>query len=429
MAGQFAPQSHTRRISDSMNARLLYRLSPYLACFLACAVINLAYFPPATTFPDEQRLLASAVHLVATGDFSVGADRAWEMPGPALFFSPAVWLFGPHDAIIPLRFVQALLVLVQCGLVATIVRRVFNNPRVAFVGAWLTAVYPFILFYQGLLLSETLFNTFLLAGMAALFWWRDRGLRVDGSLLLVTLFFAAATMSKATLTILPPLLLALTAWLCGIGWRRTAAILVAASTLYAACMSPWWIRNAMVLHAFVPFTTGSAQNLYLGNNPRNTDAGIAWDIDAEPEVVAKINALPDELARQRAFSKAAMDYITAHPVTFITMAGKKFLRLWNIVPNAAEFRTGLYSIISAASFGPILALALLSALRWRLRWRELAPLYLVIAYFTFVHVVTIASLRYRLPIEPLLIVLAAEPLSALIETMRATIVRRFQQAA
>jgi hypothetical protein len=48
----------------------------------------------------------------------------------------------------------------------------------------------------------------------------------------------------------------------------------------------------------------------------------------------------------------------------------------------------------------------------------LAPLYLVFGYFTFVHIVTIASLRYRFPIEPLLIVLAAEPTTALITYFR-----------
>jgi hypothetical protein len=95
------------------------------------------------------------------------------------------------------------------------------------------------------------------------------------------------------------------------------------------------------------------------------------------------------------------------------------VRFWNIVPNAGEFRSGIYAIISIASFGSILLLALVcAARRWR-HWRELAPIYLIIGYFTFVHVVTIASLRYRFPVEPLLIIMAAEPLAALIAAMRA----------
>jgi len=407
-----------------MTPRLSYRVLPYIACLLACVLIDLFYFPRATVFPDEQRFLASAVRLAASGEFWVGSDRAWEMPGTALFFAPAVRLFGPQGAIVPIRFAQAILVVLHCALIAFIARRLFADRLAGFIAACIAALYPFFLFYQGLLLSETLFNTLLIAGVAALIWWRDRGFRIDGALVIASLCFAAATMTKATLTILPPLLLAATAWIAGIGWRRSLAMLVAASSLYAALMSPWWIRNAVLLGTFVPFTTSSASNLYLGNNPHNRDAGIDWSSDVDPAVVAKIDALPDELARQHAYSQAALDYIRQNPAAFLRAAAKKFVRLWNIVPNAAEFRSGLYSLVSALSFGPVLVLALICAFRRRREWRLLAPLYLIIGYFTFVHVVTIASLRYRLPLEPLLIVLAAEPLAALIESLRAKAARR-----
>jgi 4-amino-4-deoxy-L-arabinose transferase-like glycosyltransferase len=401
-----------------MMPRLSYRILPYAACLLACAIIDLFYFPASTVFPDEQRFLASAARLAASGEFWVGADRAWEMPGTALFFAPAVWAFGAHGAVIAIRIAQALLVVIQCGLIASATRRIFGDSTTALVASCLAALYPFFWFYQGLLLSETLFNTLLVASVAALFWWRERGLRIDTALVVTCLCLAAATLTKATLTVLPPLLLAATAWLAGANWRRAVAILAAASCLYAAFMSPWWIRNATLLHAFVPFTTSSGMNLYLGNNRNNTDAGIDWGHDVEPDVVAKLNVLP-ELTRQHAYNKAAVDYIKQNPGAFIRAVAKRFVRFWNIVPNADEFRSGVYAIVSIASFGSVLVLALISAARrWR-QWRMLAPLYLIIAYFTFVHVVTIASLRYRFPIEPLLIIMAAEPLAASIAAIRA----------
>jgi hypothetical protein len=85
-----------------MNLRPSYQLTPYLVCFLACVVVDLFYLPPTTIFPDEHRFLAEAARLAATGQFWVNNDRAWEMPGTALFFAPAVWLFGTHGAVIPL---------------------------------------------------------------------------------------------------------------------------------------------------------------------------------------------------------------------------------------------------------------------------------------------------------------------------------------
>lgn len=401
-----------------MNSRYFYRVLPYLACLLACSIVNLFYFPPTTIFPDEQRYFASAVRLAASGEFWVGGDRAWEMPGTAAFYALAIRLFGADMAIVPIRFAQSILLAVQCGLIAFIARRIFGKTTVAFVAACVAALYPFFLFYQGLLLSETLFMTLMLGGIAALYWWRGRGMRLDVALVIACLCFALATLTKATLTILPPLLIAATAWIAGATLRRSLTILIAASCFYVTFLSPWWIRNATLLHAFVPFSTGSAQNLYLGNNPRNVHAGIDWSSDVDPAVVARIAALPDEVERQRAYGKIAVDYIKENPAAFIRAAGKKFVRFWNVIPNAAEFKTGAYAFISAASFGPVLVLALLCvARRWR-DWRVLAPIYLLTGYFTVVHIVTIASLRYRLPIEPLLIVLAAEPLAAFVERWR-----------
>jgi 4-amino-4-deoxy-L-arabinose transferase-like glycosyltransferase len=415
---EFAQTANRNGAANPMHSRWFYRALPYLACLLACSIVNLFYFPSTTIFPDEQRFLSSAIRLAATGEFWVGPDRAWEMPGTALFYAPAVWLFGPREALMAIRVAQSFLVAIQCGLVASMARRLFGNGIAALCATWMVALYPFFLFYQGLLLSETLFDTLLLAAVAALYWWRERGLRIEAALVVTCLLFAAATLTKATLTILPPLLMAATALTAGATLRRVLTILVAASCVYAAALSPWWIRNATLLHTFVPFTTGSAQNLYLGNNPRNPTAGVDWASNVDQAVVAKIEALPNELDRQRAFNKAAIEYIKDNPAIFVRAAAQKFMRFWNPVPNAAEFKTGLYAVISAISFGPVLALALLCAVwQWR-QWRQLAPIYLIVGYFTFVYVVSIASLRYRLPLEPLLIVLAAAPLAAIVESVR-----------
>ena len=407
-----------------MNLRLLYLCLPYALCLLACVALDLFYFPGTTVFPDEQRFLASAIRFVQTGQFWVGPDRAWEMPGTALFFAPAVWLFGPQGALIAIRFMQAILVVIQCGLISFSARRLFGKTKVAVIASWLAAVYPFFWFYQGLLFSETLFDTLLLGGMATLLWWRDRGLKIDAALIVASALFAAATLTKATLTILPPLLFSATAWAAGLNFARVAKILAVSLCVYAAFMSPWWIRNAVVLNAFVPFTTGSAENLYLGNNPKNPEAGVDWSQDVEPDVVTRIKALPDEISRQRAFANAAAAYIKDNPAVFLQSAVKKFIRFWNTVPNAAEFRSKIYVFISAASFGPVLAFAIACAVRWHRQWRMLVPFYLIIGYFTLLHVVTIASLRYRLPIEPLLIIMAAEPLSASIDWIRNTFLQR-----
>jgi 4-amino-4-deoxy-L-arabinose transferase-like glycosyltransferase len=239
-----------------------------VACLCACAAVDWIYFPATTIFPDEQRYVASALRLAQTGEFWAAGDRAWEMPSTALFYAAIIRAFGAAHLVPVASAAQSLLLVIQALLVGWTAWRVFRNEWAAAVAALITAFYPFFLLYQGLLLSETLFNTLLVASFACLYWWRDRGARLDGAFFTTCLCFAAATMTKATLTVFPVMLLAATAYSC-LGWRRAAAVLLAASVAFAALMSPWWIRNYLLFDAFVPFSTSAAKNLYLGNNHNN----------------------------------------------------------------------------------------------------------------------------------------------------------------
>jgi len=58
----------------------------------------------------------------------------------------------------------------------------------------------------------------------------------------------------------------------------------------------------------------------------------------------------------------------------------------------------------------VLLLAAWGAVASRRRWRELLLLYLLFGYYTALHMVLMAITRYRLPLEPFLIVLAAHGL-------------------
>jgi 4-amino-4-deoxy-L-arabinose transferase-like glycosyltransferase len=382
-----------------------------LACIAVCVAVDIFYFPPTPVFPDEVRFLDTAVQLVTAGEFNTGGDRAFEMPGMALFLSPFVAAFGAQAAVIPVRLVQALMLAVQAAAIGWMALVIFRDRRAAYIALAATCFYPFLIYTQALLLSEMLFTTLLVGAFAALCQWRERGLRIDRWLLCSCALFAAAVLTKATLTVLPPLLLAAAAFCERRRFGAALRVLAIAALAYSAMLSPWWIRNAAVLGEFVPFGSGAGLNLYLGNNPANRTGGTDWATDTEVERVKILSAIPDELARGRAFGKAATDYIAQDPVAFVKRAGQKFVRFWNPVPNAGAFRSTAFMLISFLSFTPILALAIVSAIRNRRRFAALAPVYLLIAYFTLLHVVVIASLRYRLPLEPFLILLASEPFS------------------
>ena len=380
-----------------------------IASFAACTLLDLFYFPATTTFPDEARFIESAERLIATGEFSSVGFRAWEMPGTALFYAAILSVFPGEAGIYAIRIVQASLVALQVTLVASIARRLYGE-RAAVIAAFIAGLYPFFLFYQGTLLSETLFTALLVASFASLFWWRDRGARIDAALVSTVLLFAAAGMTKPTLTILPPLLLASAAWGRGIG--RIAQIGMVAGLLYCALMAPWWARNYAVLGTFIPFTTSAGENFYLGNSANNPEAGIDWTVEKGREPATSISANRNEVERMRAFTAAAVTHILNDPAGFLVRAGKKFARFWNIIPNATEYRSPLFIAVAFLSFAPILLLAIIGVSATPSP--SSAPVLLLVLYFTALHMITIASLRYRLPIEPFLIVLASNPLASMV---------------
>lgn len=383
-----------------------------LLCFLLCTAVNFFYFPAGLTFGDEHRYLTSALELITQKTFAVGNDRAWEMPGAAAFFALPLAIAGPEGGIRLIRVVQSTLLVIQVLLLASIAYHVFKDRRAVVITSMLTAVYPFFIYYQGLLLSETLFNTLLIAAIAALYWWREHGARIDGRLILASLLLALAGWVKPTLLFLPPVLVFGCAWLWGRDLRRAIQIGAIAAVIFVAVFAPWWIRNGLVLDAFVPFTTSSSANLYLGNNGHNTSFGVDWNTDVDGAVVARINKLP-ELARQAAYKQEAVEWITGHPAAFLRGMAAKLFRYWNVVPNAAEFRSSGMMLVSLLSFGPVLVLAM-ACVAFGRRHVELAPIYALVGYYTLVHCIVIASLRYRFPLEPFLIVMASYPLAQII---------------
>jgi 4-amino-4-deoxy-L-arabinose transferase-like glycosyltransferase len=263
----------------------------------------------------------------------------------------------------------------------------------------------------------------LMAGLLATYAWRDEGADVNWKMGGAIAILTAATMTKAVFTVLPPVLIAVAA----VGkqpFSKTVRILGCSVLVYAVLMAPWWVRNYYVFGEFVPFTTSSSRNLYMGNSPNNPD--VATYGPYLPEDWATVDGvdldrIPGELERYRALRSHAVANILEAPGDFFRRALIKLSIFWSIAPNAPAFQNPLYRFVGAITFGPILILAIVCAVCQRRQFLLLLPFYLTIGYFTAVYTVTIASIRYRLPIEPLLIILGAGQLTVIVRRIATTL--------
>lgn len=277
----------------------------------------------------------------------------------------------------------------------------FNDVATALVAALITTAYPHFIFFAAVGLTETLFMTLTVAALVC--WYRSHFI---GAAILAVL----SILTRPVIDSLVPLLVVYFAfaihrfhiW----GVVRQLLIFIA---IYCAMMSPWWFHNYRAYGTFVRLNLGSGIALYSGNNPMNQSGGQDRDLDSHMQSFALIT---DPLEQDRELHQAAFNYIRDNPSGFLARAGLKFLRFWRLWPYAESYSRVTYIAMSFLSFTPVLLLAIIYLiLRGRRDIRIVAPILLFGGYLTCVHMIVPGSIRYRIPLEPFLIALAAAALT------------------
>jgi len=377
-----------------------------LVAFLIYQVFNFFYLKAGFNFPDEDRFYLSALKFSETGEFWTFNYRQWDMPGVAIIYSVIASFFPEEkEFILATRLFQSILLLLNAFMLFKISYLLFKSKLASFFTFTVVLFYPFFIYYQGLILSENLFIFFLILGFYSIFLWAEKGFSLDRYFVGSILFLTLSVYMKATLTILPPLLITFFYFLNHLKIVSTLKILVLSSLFYAVIMSPWWIRSYELFDKVVPFTSTSFMNMYLGNNPKNMNGGCDWGSDAEIRLFSTYEM--SELDYMNIYTEATKTFIKNNPERFVELMWLKFKRFWNIVPNHENYSSGKYKYLSLMSYGLILLLSIISFFIYYKKFKNLVPIYVLFFYFTFVHIITIASIRYRLPIEPFLIVIAS----------------------
>jgi hypothetical protein len=352
-------------------------------------------------FPDTLRYLRVARH-IAAGDGPMESEkvRAGTDPLYPAILAAGIRLGVETDAGV-IRFgrlVNAVMGTASILLVARLGRRV-ATPRAALVAGAIQAVDPILLFFTGLVLTESCYLTLLLASacLLASMGGRHGGPAAAGAGLCLGLATLARSSSLAL-----PLALVPAAWHFsgGPAARRAArcALLLAVSM---AVLAPVMIRHHRLFGRALPTRTGSGASLLEGLGPW-ADGGPGMERIVYPPVPAG----SDEAGRDAIFRRVALDWAREHPGDVLRLAWAKFRRTWSISMNAPAYSSLLYDVVCWVSVAPVFLLAALGVGRWPgaagARLLLLAPA----VYFTLAHMVFIGSVRYRLPAMPFLFILA-----------------------
>ena len=294
-----------------------------------------------------------------------------------------------------------------CLPVFFIARRVFGV-RAAVRAGWLWAFFPYSVALSNtriwdttlttLVFSLVILATLSLEGSTSLRAWLGYG----------ALWGIAALTNPAVLSTLP----FLGAWVWLRHRRRgenRTGVAVAALLAFLVVIAPWIWRCSQVYGRFVAFRGGFGLEVLVGNSADTSTVENGRLLPGEnPVELEKVKRI-GEPAYMAEVEREAWQTIARRPFRFLGLTLRRILNtwtcLWNFPPRPAFDETGLpnvlfYTLVSLLAFAGL----------WRaIRDRREGVLAMVIPVIVFpvVSYVTHSEMRYRHPIDPVLVVLVA----------------------
>jgi hypothetical protein len=292
-----------------------------------------------------------------------------------------------------------------------------GGTTLAAAAAWLWALFPNAV----ILPFAWIWATSLAALLAATILWATLALqdsRRTRNWIGYGVLWGLALLTMPPLGALAPFLFLWLAWRRrpgnGRAWLAQPALAVAVVLL---CLVPWTARNYARFHRFVPVRSAFPFALWVGNNnvvnPHGRDVMARITTYGQVREYVRLGETP---FLQRKWREAA-EFIAGHKRLELWLTWRRLVAMWLGSPNpviafrdaTSAFIRFLYVVNALATLG---ALAGIVALYWK-RSLYAFPVSVCPVVFPCVYYVTLASLRYRNPIDPAVILLCAAALVAL----------------
>jgi 4-amino-4-deoxy-L-arabinose transferase-like glycosyltransferase len=295
-----------------------------------------------------------------------------------------------------------------------------GGKRTGWIVGLALVLYPYYIYYTGLLMPETL-NFMLLAAVMCVLIIATYRLTIWWSIALGVLIGLLALTRSNIILFIPFLLLYIFLYKIrkGLIVKKLLSILIVLAA-FLAIMSPWIIRNYDVHGRLMLIPNRSGINLWMRNNPDAIAPELAaagqsippqmLDNLREKELLQFPNfTQKDEIERDEILQDRMMRFIAANPGYFAYMC---WLRLGDFLAVVGPNIRGLAVTVAGwLSYGVALVFSILSLWFLRRRFRELWVFYALILYYIVSHTLLHGGIQYRLPIDQFFVLLAALTIS------------------
>jgi 4-amino-4-deoxy-L-arabinose transferase-like glycosyltransferase len=384
---------------------------------------------------QERKMRADLVGLVPflneTGNiaYSLAAGHGfsspyWQETGPTAWLTPiypalvagVFRVFGIHTphSFFAIVFLNILFSAATCVPLFYIGKRV-GSLALGAGAAWLWAIFPnaIIIPYEwvwdtslaALLMATILWATIKVADTASVRAWCGYGL-----------LWGFALMTNPSLGSLSPVLLGWAAYRAFQQGRLRLSHPLLACGIAVLCCVPWTVRNYVAFHRFIPLRSNFPFELWLGNNEQfDEQSQIVPAADPERAEIRRYIHMGETAFMQDKW-KAATAFITAHPKLEIILYGRRFVATWTGVEKPIEgFRDAESPLVrlvlitnTLAGIGGLCGIVVLFLRRDTYAF----PLAAGPIVYPVIYYVTHTSLRYRHPIDPVMLLLASIAVAA-----------------
>ena len=278
---------------------------------------------------------------------------------------------------------------------------IFNDSILAKITASIFAIYPFSIFYSISGLNETLYVFLLL--LSILNFYKHK-------YFYGIIFIVLSIYVKSISFFIAPILILIFIFFSEKNLFKTSfKFLGLYIFILSILMSPWWVHNYKKYHSFVITNIAFGYHIYAGNNVMNKTGGGIGGVDVDHRLILGPSELGHDYFKSDKFFKAeAYNFIKENPKRFINLTAKKFFRFWRLYPHTEKYKSFFYKFISLISYGSILIFLFIFFIKYSKKYfKKIIPLVFTSLVIVFMYTITIVSIRYRYPIEPLMIILSS----------------------
>ncbi len=348
-----------------------------------------------------------------------------------LYLSAVYAVFGENPLVA--RLIQAVIVgVLQPYFAYRLGRHVFDE-RTGLLAAAFTAVYIYFIYYAATLMTEPFYITAILGALLGLLRLRRPApdeMRVAPA---VGVALGIAVLLRQLFLLLIPFLLL---WLWGVRWldarrdRATAAgaryhapwrVTTIVGVLVALLILPFTLYNYARFDRFVLLNTNAGYAFFWGNHPVY---GTQFQAILPPEMGTYQGLIPealrdlDEPALEQALMERGLGFVVDDPIRYVRLSLSRVPIYFMFWPSADS---GTVSNVSrVGSFGLFLPLMLMgliySFVHRDTRRRTLVDASLLLLFaglYSAVHLLSWSLVRYRLPVDAILLLYAGLAVSVL----------------